>query len=308
MSKKFDIYENVTNRLLEALERGTRPWSRPWRTVPGEGVPRNAVSGRPYHGINVMLLWGASQLRGFSSQRWLTYRQARTAGGHVRHGEKGELIVFWRFLERERQRERHDDDGRPVLDEDGLPRKEIIPLARGYTVFNVEQCEDLPESVSGGRETDPEWDPVPGAEAFIAATGADIRHGGNRAFYAPHADRIQMPPRGRFDQVDGYYDTLLHELTHWTGHESRLGRQFDRFGSEAYALEELVAELGAAFLCARLGLASEPREDHAGYINGWLRVLKRDKKAIFSAASAARSALEYLESLQVEEREELAAA
>lgn len=309
MSKKFDIYQSVTNRIVEALERGARPWNRPWRTLPGDGVPRNAVSGRPYHGINVMLLWGAAQLRGFSSQRWLTYRQAREAGGHVRKGETGELVVFWKFL----RKEKHDEEGHPVLDAEGNPVEETVPIARGYWVFNVEQCEGLPEAVAGlSPVEDPEWDPVPGAEAFVAATGAEIHHGGNRAFYAPHADRIQMPPRERFEEQDTYYGTLLHELTHWTGHGSRLGRRFDRFGSEAYAFEELVAELGAAFLCARLGLASEPREDHAGYIDHWLEVLKKDKKAVFTAASAARSAVEYLENLQdqaesLDEHEEVAA-
>ena len=292
--KKFDIYQSVTQRILEALERGERPWSRPWRLNPTDGVPRNAVTGRPYHGINVLLLWGAAQLEGYTSQRWLTYRQASEAGGHVRKGERGELIVFWKFLERERL----DDDGRPVLGDDGEPQTVTIPVARGYFVFNTEQCEDLPEGLAPAPEADPDWDPAPAAEAFVAATGAQIRHGGNRAFYAPAADRIQMPHREQFAGEDGYYGTLLHELTHWTGAEHRLHRRFDRFGTEAYAFEELVAELGAAFLCARLGLAAEPREDHASYLRSWLKVLKEDHKAIFSAAAAARAATEFLEGLQ----------
>ncbi len=292
MQDKRDIYQAVTDRIIEALERGCPPWVRPWTPTSGDDRPRNAVSGRPYHGVNQLLLWATAQEAGFRTDRWLTYRQARELGGHVRQGEKGTLVVFWKFVEHEER----DRDGNVVHDEDGNPRTRVIPFARGYTVFNVEQCDDLPESMLP-VERDPDWEPFEEAERLVQASGARIEHRGNRAFYRRSGDFIRIPPRGAFADQGGYYATLMHELTHWTGHESRLDRKFGRaFGDADYAFEELVAELGAAFLCANLGIQGELR--HEGYISSWLEVLKQDKRAIFRAASLARKAAEYLEGIQ----------
>ena len=287
MQEKRDIYQAVTDRIIEALERGCPPWVRPWTLGAGDGRPRNAATGRPYHGVNQLLLWATAQEAGYRADRWLTYRQAAEAGGHVRRGERGTLVVFWKFVEREVL----DGDGQPVLNEDGRPRTRVIPFARGYTVFNVEQCDGLPGRMQVPEEP-PGWDPLAEAEQIVQASGARIEHRGNRAFYQRRADFIRVPPRGAFRDQGGYYATLLHELVHWTGHKDRLDRKFGRFGDADYAFEELVAELGAAFLCARLGIRGELR--HEGYINSWLEVLKQDKRAIFRAASRAREAAEYL--------------
>lgn len=288
MQTKKDLYQAVTDRIVQALEQGTVPWVRPWKAQPGDDRPRNAVTGRPYHGINHLLLWATAIERGYQTDRWLTYRQAQEAGGHVRRGEKGTLVVFWKFVEREVL----DEQGRPLLDEDGQPRRRVIPFARGYTVFNVEQCEDLPERLLP-REEPPTWSPFEAAEQVVAASGATIRHRGSQAFYSPEGDFICMPPRGSFPTQDGYYATLMHELTHWTGHPRRLARKLGRVHGDAdYAFEELVAELGSAFICARLGITGELR--HEGYIASWLEVLKQDKRAIFRAAARAREAAEYL--------------
>ncbi len=287
----MDIYQKITDRIVKILEQGTElPWHQPWRSMGGSN-PVNAVTGRPYRGINVLMLWSEQLDRGFTSSRWLTYRQARQVGGHVRKGESGTLIVFWRFVEKPEL----DEDGQAVLDDEGRPLKRIIPFARGYRVFNVEQCEDLPDEVRGMTEApEQSWDRIDEAELVVRRTGADIRHGGDQAFYAPTRDYIAMPDPRQFDDLEAYYGTLFHELTHWTGHPSRLARNFGRFGDQAYAFEELVAEIGAAFVCARLGIQTRFREDHAAYIAGWLKVLKKDRKAIFTAASQAGKAADLI--------------
>jgi antirestriction protein ArdC len=291
---RSDVYTRVTDRIIEDLARGVRPWVKPWST--GQAGTQIALplrsNGTPYRGINVLLLWGAAQDRGFTASRWMTYRQAQELGGQVRKGEAGSLVVFANRVTKTET----DDKGEDVERE--------IPVMKGYTVFNVEQIDGLPEQYrSQPRPALPVGAPVPQphaqAEAFFAATGAVFRHGGGRAFYAPAHDVIQLPPVAAFRDAQAYAGVKAHELVHWTGHPSRNAREFGkRFGDQAYAFEELVAELGAAFLCALLGVTPEVREDHAAYLSHWLQVLKQDKRAIFTAATHAQRAMDYLQELQ----------
>jgi antirestriction protein ArdC len=247
-------------------------------------------NGQPYTGINVLSLWASASVQGFAAPIWMTYRQATALGAHVRTGETGSPVVYANAITRT-ETSAHGS---------GRVEREIHFL-KGYTVFNVEQVEGLPAQYSALAA--PRLDPasrVAHADAFFAATGAAIRHGGNRAFYQPSTDRIQMPPFEAFEDAERYYAVLAHEMTHWTGHPSRLSRDVGgtRFGSEGYAMEKLVAELGAAFLWADLDLALEPREDHASYIAHWPNVLKHDHRAIFTAASQAQCAPEFLNRFQ----------
>lgn len=290
---KTDVYERITNHIVAELEQGVRPWLKPWNAEHAAGgITRPLRSnGQPYQGINVLSLWGEAVARGYAAPMWMTFRQAQALGGHVRKGETGSLVVYADGIRRT------EIDG-----ETGAEEEREIPFLKGYTVFNVEQVEGLPQHMYGLAE--PRLDPVQRsarADAFFAATGADLRHGGNRAYYAVTHDYVQMPAFASFRDAESFYATLAHECTHWTRHETRLAREFgrQRFGDEGYAMEELVAELGAAFLSADLDLTPEPRADHASYIASWLKVLKNDKRAIFAAASHAQRAVDYLQRLQL---------
>jgi antirestriction protein ArdC len=289
---KQDIYERITNRIVADLEQGVRPWLKPWNAEHAAGRITRPLrfNGLPYQGINVLMLWSEAVAKGFAAPIWMTFRQAQELGGHVRKGEHGSLVVY---ADRIRKTEIDADTGEEAERE--------IPFLKCYTVFCVDQIDGLPERHYAKAE--PRLDPVQRierAEAFFAASGADIRHGGNHAYYSVSDDRVQMPPFEAFRDAESYYATLAHEVTHWTRHPSRLDRDFGRkrWGDEGYALEELVAELGAAFLSADLDLTPEPREDHAAYIASWLKALKNDKRAIFSAASHAQRAADYLNGLQ----------
>lgn len=292
-----DLYQEVTDRIVEALEGGVVPWVKPWdaNQAAGAGMPVNAATNRPYHGVNVMLLWMQEVTQGYSTSRWMTFKQAQAAGGAVRKGEKSTLAVFFKPIERQKT----DRDGKPVTDEKGEPVMKTVPILRAFKLFNVDQIDDLEDRYRGvptGEAPESTFTPIEAAESVLESSGALIRHGGNRAFYAPGPDYVQLPPKESFREEAGYYATALHELTHWTGHESRLVREgvveMDHFGSERYAFEELVAELGAAFLCAEIGIQGDLR--HEGYIGSWIRKLKEDKRAIFRAASQARKAAEFL--------------
>lgn len=289
-SIRRDLYKHVTTRILEHLERGVRPWLKPWSASHvGHSILPRRHNGIPYQGINVLLLWGEAMTRGYAATTWMTFRQALELGAHVRKGETGTLVVF-------ADRFTRTEDG-----ENGENVERSIPYLKSYTVFNVEQIDGLPPQylpaapVSVAVEIRNAQ-----AESFIAATRATIRFGGDRAYYAPALDAIQLPPLPAFRDIESYYGTALHELTHWTGHNSRCARDLNghRFGSDAYAFEELVAELGAAFLCAELGITPDVRDDHAAYLESWLAILKQDKRAIFAAASQAQRAADYLRSLQ----------
>ena len=279
------LYDEVTAKIITQLEQGVFPWVQPWSAsgaVPG--LPRNAVTGRFYSGVNVLILWGAVIERSFPSQDWLTFKQALAAGGCVRKGEKGETICFAnRFTPDAEKQLAEGKDGDAVS----------IPFLKRFTVFNAAQCDGLPPRIAADPAPLPERQLVSDAEYLIAATGADFRIGGERAFYNVSEDYVQVPPQPAFTAQINYYRTALHELGHWTGHPSRLVRTYgSRFGNTAYAREELCAELASAFLCAALGIV--PTVRHADYLGSWLAVLREDSRAIFKAASHASKAADYL--------------
>lgn len=289
-SPRADVYTRVTTRILADLENGVRPWMKPWSAANTEGRITRPLrhNGTPYRGMNVLLLWGRALEGGFSAPLWMTYKQAQALGGQVRKGEAGALVVY------------ADRFTRTETDDHGETHERDIPFLKGYTVFNVEQIDGLPEQYRPApRPALPALQLHREAEAFFERTGATIRHGGNRAYYAPSLDVVQLPPPEAFRDAESYVATKAHELIHWTGHQSRCAREFGkRFGDQAYAFEELVAELGAAFLCADLGITPEVRDDHAAYLAHWLQVLKADKRAIFTAAAQAQRAADHLAGLQ----------
>lgn len=271
---KFDTYQEVTNSIIAKIESGTAPWSPEW-SGGGFKMPRR-VTGEYYQGVNVVLLWMAAMERRLSGDHWMTFGQAIKLGGAVRKGEKATRIVFFKSLEVERE---------------GQDEPDRIPMLRTYSVFNTDQIDGLPERFKAA--------PAPVAtiardadkEAALRSCGADIREGGARAFYRPSDDFVQMPDFERFHETTGWLATLAHELCHWTGHKSRLDRPADgKTAKESYAFEELVAEIGSAFIGARLGICGEHFESHAAYLAHYVELLKADKRAIFRAAAAAQRA------------------
>jgi antirestriction protein ArdC len=285
---KSDIYQRVTDQIVASLETGIRPWMKPWSGEHAAGRITRPLRGNgiPYQGINVLMLWGAAMEKGYSAPIWMTFKQALELGGAVRKGERGSLVVFASSFSRTEANEATGEES-----------ARDIPFLKGYTVFNVEQIDGLPAHFLA--PVAPRLDPVQRiehAERFFAATGATVRYGGDRAYYSISTDHVQMPHFETFRDAESFYATLAHEQTHWTRHSSRLNREFGRkrFGDEGYAMEELVAELGAAFLSADLDLTPEPRPDHAAYISHWLTALKNDRRAIFTAASYAQRAADFL--------------
>lgn len=279
------LYQEVTDKIVRELEAGRFPWVQPWGAArAGLGLPRNAATGRRYSGVNILILWGAVIERGYPAQHWLTFRQALTLGGNVRKGERGTTVCYAdRFIPKA-EAERAAKDGDEAA---------AVPFLKRFTVFNVAQCENLPERFTHQPEPLPEREIIPHAEALIAATGADFRIGGDRAFYVPSADFIQVPPQPAFGDQVNYYRTCFHELGHWTGHQSRLNRDISgRFGSNPYAREELVAEMASAFVCASQSIT--PTVRHADYLASWLDVLREDNRAIFRAASLASKAADFI--------------
>lgn len=293
---RADIYQRVTDAIITNLEQGVRPWTKPWATAPAITVRPLRHDGTPYRGINILILWSQAAACNYRSSTWMTYRQANVLGGQVRKGEQGTTVVYANVIERVDRVARTDNT---AIDESVTT---CIPVLRTYTVFNVDQIDGLPNTaVSQPITTDSLSGRIERADTFIAASGAAIVHCGNRACYIPSVDRIEMPPYRQFidtptaSAAEGYYATLLHELVHWTSPKHRCDRDLGkRFGDSAYAREELVAEIGAAFLCADLGITLEPRLDHAAYLASWLTVLKADKRAIFSAAALAQKAVDWL--------------
>jgi antirestriction protein ArdC len=291
---KRDLYSEVSARIIAELEAGAAPWVKPWSATAGQNVPQNAITNRPYSGCNVILLWLARN-RGWPTPRFLTFKQAIEAGGNVRKGEHGTKVYFVKQLQIK------DGDG----EEAGT---RLIPMMREYTVFNVAQCEDLPDAIKAGkpmRVRNPDTRDAL-ADEFLRSTGADIREGHGEAYYVPSRDFISMPAFEAFKGADHFYDLAFHELTHWTGHKSRLDRDLKhRFGERAYAAEELIAELGAAFLAAEFSFDRDVRS--AGYIATWIELLKADKRAFFTACNRASKAAEYLRGLALAEPAEIAA-
>jgi antirestriction protein ArdC len=270
-----DLYQAITDRIVAALEAGAKPWARDWA-----GGMQLRATGQEYRGINQLLLSMTAMEGGYSSPYWLTFKQALELGGNVRKGERSTEIVFYKKLTVE------DRDAA-----EGEERQKQIPLLRSFRVFNASQCDGLPERFTAAALATPGKERDAAAEAALRSSGAVIREGGTQAFYSPSSDHVQMPPFELFNSVGGFLATLAHELTHWTGHGSRLDRiKGSPFGSPNYAREELIAEIGAAFVCGRLGIAGEHLDNHAAYLASWLKVLREDKRAIFKAAAAAQLA------------------
>ncbi|MGF6175466.1 ArdC family protein [Ensifer sp. 4252] len=304
MSRKIegrhaDIYSRITDKIIEELANGVRPWMKPWNAANTNGRITRPLryNGQPYSGMNVLLLWSEQMSRGFSSSIWMTFKQALELGAAVRKGETGSTVVFAsRFTKSEADGNGNGNGGE-------IDRE--IPFLKAYSVFNIEQIDGLPDHYYHRSEAVP--DPVQRigqVDRFFRNTGAIIRHGGNQAFYAPGLDLIQMPPFETFKDAASYYATLSHEATHWTAPTERVGRDLSRYSKDKSerAREELISELGGCFLCADLGIAPElePRPDHASYLQSWLNVLAEDKRAIFQAAAHAQRAVAFLHGLQPE--------
>jgi len=292
---KVSVYEAVTAQIVAAIEAGAGTCTMPWHggVVPMT-MPINAASEMPYHGVNVVALWAQAALKRYLTGYWASYQQWRKLGAQVRKGERGSLIIFYKKLE----------SAEPVESgaEADLPRF----VMRSSYVFNAEQVDGWQAPIPPPRS---EVEVNEQVDAFVRATGAVIWHGSSIACYRRQADTIEMPSPSQFtgtptsSPTEAYYAVLLHELTHWTGAPHRIDRTFGkRFGDADYAFEELVAELGAAFLCSAFRIVNEPRADHAAYISGWLNILDRDHKAIFTAARMAQEAAEYLTMLAASSR------
>ena len=286
-TERRDLYQDVTKKIIKQLEAGAVPWVQPWSLVEActpFGLPENAHTKNTYSGINILLLWNAAIETERTTLKWVTFKQALELGGNVRKGERGTMVVyadsFVPKAEKERAVQSGDDPSR-------------VGFLKRYTVFNIDQCEGLPSDLFESTGPLPERETIPHAEALIKATGADFRIGGDKAFYVPSRDFIQVPPQQAFFEQINYYRTCLHELGHWTGHASRLDRKFATSrGTKDYAREELVAEMASAFVCAALGIV--PTVRHADYLASWLQVLTDDKRAIFRAASLASKAADYI--------------
>jgi len=299
--EKKDVYARITSQIIAQLEKGVRPWSKPWNAEHAAGRITRPLrhNGQPYSGINILSLWMSAELQGFAAPIWMTFRQASELDAHVRKGEKGSLVVFANSI----TRTEHDD-------KTGEDTEREIPYMKGYTAFNVEQIDGLPEIYYAKAK--PGLDPIARidrAEKFFAAQNATIKYGGNRAYYAQELDYVQMPDFIAFRDAEVFYGTLAHELVHRTKHPSRLNRDLGRksWGDAGYAAEELVAELGSAFVCADLNLYQEPREENAAYIANWLEVLKQDSRAIFTAAAHAQRAADYLNTMAASKEAAVAA-
>ena len=275
-----NLFETITDRIIAVIEAGQATGSVSWAGQGAGAMPRNLKTGNDYSGVNVLLLWAEAQANGYASRYWLTFNQAKEMGGQVRKGQKGTQCVFWGSREIEEETESGETETRKAS------------FAKSFFVFNLDQIDGIepPETVAAGNT----WDAHQAAEALLKSSGARIAEGGTKAYYAPAKDEIRMPDRERFESAENFYAVALHELTHWTGHASRCNRDLkNRFGDEAYAMEELVAELGSAFLTAEIGIHGR-LEGHACYIKSWLKALKNDKRAIVTAASKASQAARFL--------------
>ncbi len=291
----MNVYEIVNKRIIELLEEGTVPWRKPWKSF---GGPSNLVSKKEYRGINQFLL----NCSPYSSPYWLTYKQAFQKGGHVRKGERSSLVVFWKFIE---QKEKDDDSGSPASPASSQGKRALL---RYYNVFNLDQVEGIEHPKE--PEVENPFTPIETAEKIFESMKCKprIQYGGNRACYSPQLDYIQLPPRDKFNSAEEMYSTLFHELSHATGHASRLGRtgilEPSYFGSHDYSQEELVAEFGASMLCGFAGIEQQTIENSAAYIQGWLKVLKNDKKCLVLAAAQAQRAADFILNKQTEDTQQ----
>lgn len=287
---KRDLYQEVTDKLIAAIEAGTAPWQRPWQNVAAAGLPMNGTTQRTYNGVNALLLMMTAQSEGYSDNRWYTFKQANELGAQVKKGSKSTPVYFFKMLNAKGE----------ALEEGGAadgeqPRQ--IPFLTEYRVFHASQIEGIEPMAQPTRK----WTPLQAVQDLVERLKPDIRYGGNRAFYAPGPGRdfIQMPPEGAFPSAEAFAGTLAHELGHWTGAEHRLNRKFGTWGTEAYAAEELRSEICSALVCADLGIAT-PIDNHAAYIGSWLKKLREDKFEIFRAAKDARKMVDFLTGRQVQ--------
>ena len=294
-----DLYQTITDQILLGLEKGVKPWHQPWAGNTLGRISRPLRhNGEPYKGINILLLWSQAQAKGYASPYWMTFKQALEYGACVRKGEKGTMVVYASTYSKTEEAD------------DGTEEERKVPFLKAYTVFCADQIDGLPERFSPQpvpMVDSPERDLV--ADAFFDTIPADIRHGGGQAFYSVADDYIQLPPFETFEDAAAYNATKAHELAHWTRHGSRLNREFgrQRWGDEGYAMEELVAEMAAAFLAADLGYVAATLDSHVGYLASWIKVLKNDKRAIFSAASHAGKAADFLAGFSQTNQQEVAA-
>lgn len=283
-----DFVENTNNQLLELMKNNQAPWQREWERGQGAGaMPYNATTGNSYSGVNAMSLMAAQMAHGYDDNRWLTFKQAQDLGCHVRKGERGTKAVKWLEVKNKNDEKAGQGEGKGDNEEE---RRRMIPVT--FTVFNAEQIEGMPPPPELKLRTDQEIHEE--CERLIADSGADIQHGGDRAFYRPATDEIRLPEKGQFHSDSAYYATALHELGHWTGHESRLDRDLTGgFRSESYAREELRAEIASFMVSQRLGIGHDPSR-HASYLNSWIKIVEEDPKAILKACSDAEKICEYL--------------
>nr|WP_082753140.1 zincin-like metallopeptidase domain-containing protein [uncultured Acidovorax sp.] len=280
-----DLYQEVTDKIIAAIEAGTAPWQRPWKDVQVSGMPMNGISERHYNGVNALLLMMTAQSEGYTDHRWYTMKQANDMGLRVRKGSKSTPVYFFKMLDVP-GRESERDIPQPRESSEDTRR---IPFLTEYRVFHASQIEDLLPLAAPEHK----WQPIEAVNDIVSRLQPELRHGGNRAFYSPSGDFIQMPHKGAFADAASYAGTLLHELSHWSGHESRQNRSFGRWGTDAYAVEELRAELCSTFMCGLLGVPG-PVDSHASYIESWVKVLRSDNREIFRAAKDARLMAEYL--------------
>ncbi len=276
-----DLYSKVTDSIIKQLEAGVIPWTKPWATESKQGiayVPTNVATGRPYSGINVLLLWAEATERGFHSHSWMTFKQAQALGAFVRKGEHGSTVVFTKWTEKQDE-------------ESGEMKKKS--LLKTFTVFHIEQLEKLAPAYQVVSEPPPSDAVYDGALRLIRECGVKLEYSGTKAAYYPQRDLVVLPPYSWFESGDEFYGVAFHEVAHATGHKDRLNRNLTgRFGSNAYAFEELIAELSSAFLCAHAGIPARHRS--SSYVESWLKVMKEDKRAIFQAASYASHAADWV--------------
>ncbi|HEY9177504.1 MAG TPA: zincin-like metallopeptidase domain-containing protein [Flavipsychrobacter sp.] len=292
---RIDIYQSITDKIINLLEHvNLDEYEAPFADLAAQGIPYNPVTKKHYNGINIPFLWFYQQEKSYRSNHWASFKQWQDKGGKVRKGERGSQVVFFKTLLKSEENDQGEEETAK------------IPMLRLYTVFNASQVEGYEHEETPAPNTESVVTPIEAADAFCANTGAHIRQGSGGAFYRKSEDFINMPDPVDFvatkfsGPTENYYSTLFHELTHWTGHPKRLDRELvsHRKDYAKYAIEELVAELGSAFLCAQTGISQAPRADHALYIKSWLKALRNDTKFIFTASAQAGQAVEYLNSLQ----------
>ena len=291
-----NVYEIVTNKIIELLDKGVVPWNRPWTYKAGNGgfCQMNLKTKKPYRGINPWLLLATAEEKGYTSPYWLSFKQANDMGGNVKAGEKSTMVIFWKFLSKE------------AKDSDGNIKIRTIPMLRYYSVFNLDQCEGIEAPKSNVEASvSPDLTPIEACEQIMTLYKAcpSISHGSNKAYYSPMPDTITMPDKDQFVSMEKYYCVLFHEAAHSTGHESRLHRSnfLSYFGSENYGKEELVAEMTAAFLCATAGIENTTIENSAAYVASWKQTIKADAKMVVMAAAQAQKAADYMLGITHEE-------